>query len=88
MRFQQVLLYLFFGSRLRSLDVGIFDAQNEVPIVLFGKQPVEQRSSDGAYMQLTCWTGGKSNSDGHMADYTGSWLPPASDRSKPLYSKG
>ena len=48
-----------------TLLVGVVDAQNELPVVMPGEQPVEQSSPHTADMKVARRAGCKSSSNGH-----------------------
>ena len=52
-----------FGAR--SLGVGIFDPQNELPAVVTRKQPVKHRCASGADMQIAGRARRDANANGH-----------------------
>ena len=49
-----------------ALNVGVLDAQNERAAEMAGKQPVEQRGTGAAYVQIPGWRGREAHAGAAM----------------------
>src|SRR5439155_13393614 len=52
------------------LGVGIVDPQQKLAAMLPSKQPVEQRRTEAANVQVTGWTRSETSSDSHKAEFS------------------
>ena len=55
------------------LLVGVVDPQNELPAVLPGKEPIEQRSAYAANVQISGRAGSEAGANGHGIVESGEW---------------
>jgi hypothetical protein len=58
----------FFALRVVATSVSVFDTQNVLAALVFGKQKLEKRISEGTYVKEPGWAGRKANADRHQEE--------------------